>query len=84
MVYPSRPSATPSLGTKYAIFEGWFIYKPLKKWLKRVLNICCSDDEPNHEDSEGMIEKHNDIVSKELRRQEYEPGKATPTIDEQR
>jgi len=62
-----------------------FIYKPLKNGYKEgLLNICCSDDEPNHEDSQGMIEKHNDIVSKELRRQEHEPGKATPTIDEQR
>jgi hypothetical protein len=35
-----------------------------QKKVKSVLNICCSDDEPNHEDSQGMIEKHDSIVSR--------------------
>jgi hypothetical protein len=73
----SRPSATPSLGTKMRFSKDVYLQAAQKR-VKRVLNICCSDDEPNHEDSQGMIEKHNDIVSKELRCQEYEPGNATP------
>jgi hypothetical protein len=55
VVYQSRPSTTPSLGTKNAIFEGR-LFTSRSKNVKRVLNICCSDDEPNHEDSQGMIE----------------------------
>jgi len=80
----SRPSATPSLGTKMRFSKDVYLQAAQKR-VKRVLNICCLDDEPNHEDSQGMIEKHNDIVSKELRCQEHEPRQSNSfTIDEQR
>jgi hypothetical protein len=42
------------------------------------LHICCSDDEPNHEDSQGMIEKHNGIVSRSCDARSMSPGKVTP------
>lgn len=49
------------------------------------MNICCSDNEPNHEDSQGMIEKHDSIVSRSCDAKGVSArGKATPTIDEQR
>jgi|ERR1700722_2629856 hypothetical protein len=56
-------------------FRRMFIYKPLKKGKEGIEHLLFGD-EPNHEDSQGMIEKHNGIVSRSLRRQEYEPGQS--------